>query len=400
MGEKPDYLIVGGGVIGLNMALEAKRRHPERRVVVLEKERDCGLHASGRNSGVLHAGFYYTADSLKARFCREGNDLMTRYCQERGLRINPCGKLVVARQEADLPVMAELLRRGAANGVELESWSAKRAQVLEPRVRTLDKAIYSPTTASVDPKEVMRALAEDAVALGVEIRTDTALLKWRDGVAQTTRGDIGAGYLINAAGLYADRIAHGCGFGLQTAILPFKGLYLYSDEPVGAFRTHIYPVPDLANPFLGVHYTLTVDGRAKVGPTAVPAFWREHYAGLSGFRRDEFLEIIQREIGLFLRNDFGFRNLAWREMQKYRRREMVRQAGALATGVEDRHYRRWGPPGVRAQLVDLFHRRLETDFRYEGDRQSFHVLNAVSPGFTCAMPFGRYLFDRIDALLG
>ncbi|MBF0137071.1 MAG: FAD-dependent oxidoreductase [Magnetococcales bacterium] len=400
MGEKPDYLIVGGGVIGLNMALEAKRRHPERRVVVLEKERDCGLHASGRNSGVLHAGFYYTADSLKARFCREGNDLMTRYCQERGLRINPCGKLVVARQEADLPVMAELLRRGAANGVELESWSAKRAQVLEPRVRTLDKAIYSPTTASVDPKEVMRALAEDAVALGVEIRTDTALLKWRDGVAQTTRGDIGAGYLINAAGLYADRIAHGCEFGLQTAILPFKGLYLYSDEPVGAFRTHIYPVPDLANPFLGVHYTLTVDGRAKVGPTAVPAFWREHYAGLSGFRRDEFLEIIQREIGLFLRNDFGFRNLAWREMQKYRRREMVRQAGALATGVEDRHYRRWGPPGVRAQLVDLFHRRLETDFRYEGDRQSFHVLNAVSPGFTCAMPFGRYLFDRIDALLG
>ncbi|MBF0178292.1 MAG: L-2-hydroxyglutarate oxidase [Magnetococcales bacterium] len=400
MEKSSDYLIVGGGVVGLNLALEARRRHPKRRVVVLEKESACGKHASGRNSGVLHAGFYYTADSLKARFCREGNHLMTRYCQERGLRINRCGKLVVARQETDLPVMEELLRRGAANGVELESLSLSQAQVLEPRVRTVDRAIHSPTTSSVDPKEVMGALAEDARSAGVDIRVGTALLGWERGVARTTNGDVSAGYLINAAGLYADRIAHMCGFGLQSAILPFKGLYLYSDEPVGALRTHIYPVPDLANPFLGVHYTLTVDGHAKVGPTAVPAFWREHYEGLSGFRWQESMEIVWREMGLFLRNDFGFRQLAWQEMQKYRRREMVRQAGVLATAVDEKHYRRWGPPGVRAQLVNLRNHRLETDFRYEGDRGSFHVLNAVSPGFTCAMPFGRYLFDQIDALLG
>ncbi|MBF0623280.1 MAG: FAD-dependent oxidoreductase [Magnetococcales bacterium] len=393
-----DFLIVGGGVIGLNLALEARRRYPGARVVVWEKETAVGLHASGRNSGVLHAGFYYTADSLKARFCREGNRELTAYCLERGLRINRCGKLVVARSAADLPAMDELLRRGRANGVELEEWTAGQARKLEPRVRTWEKALYSPTTASVDPKEVLAALVADARRAGVEIRTGTPFTGWRDGVASSGTTTLAVGYVINAAGLYADRIAARFGFGGEYAILPFKGLYLYSDEPPGAFKTHIYPVPDLANPFLGVHYTITVDGRAKVGPTAIPAFWREHYQGLTGFRADEFLDVVRRELGLLLRNDFGFRSLALQEMRKYRKGWMVRLAGELASGVQPANYRRWGPPGVRAQLIHLGQRRLENDFRYVGDARSFHVLNAVSPGFTCAMPFSRHLFDRIEGV--
>ncbi|MBF0424886.1 MAG: FAD-dependent oxidoreductase [Magnetococcales bacterium] len=400
MGETADYLIVGGGVMGLTLALEARRRHPERRVTLLEKEAATGQHASGRNSGVLHAGFYYTADSLKARFCREGNAAMTRYCLERGLRINRCGKLVVARREEDLPTLKELLRRGVVNGVELEDLSIDQARKLEPRVRSVDRVLYAPTTASVDPKEVMAALTADARVAGVELHLGAALNDWREGVAFTTRGTFSAGYLINAAGLYADRIARQCGFGKLCTLLPFKGVYLYGDEPAGAFAMHIYPVPDLANPFLGVHTTLTVDGRVKIGPTAMPAFWREHYQGFAGFRWGEFQEIIRREAGLFLRNDFGFRQLALRELRKYRRREMVRQAGLLATGIEAGRYRHWGPPGVRAQLLDTRDNRLETDFRLEGDQRSFHLLNTVSPGFTCAMPFARHVFDQIDALTG
>lgn len=171
-----DFLIIGGGIIGLTTALELRLRHPTATITVLEKETGFGEHASGRNSGVLHAGFYYAADSLKARFSREGNERLTRYCLERGLRINRWGKLVVARSEAELTVLDELLRRIRANRVELEAISAGEANEVEPRARTHERALFSPTTATVDPLEVVRALAADAGAAGVELRTDEPYL--------------------------------------------------------------------------------------------------------------------------------------------------------------------------------------------------------------------------------
>jgi L-2-hydroxyglutarate oxidase LhgO len=182
-------------------------------------------------------------------------------------------------------------------------------------------------------------------------------------------------------------------------VLPFKGLYLYSDPQAPGFRTHIYPVPNLLNPFLGVHFTLTVDGQAKIGPTAIPAFWREHYGGLGRFRLGEFLEVGARELGLLARNDFGFRDLALAELRKYSRSTIVRQASALASDVRMTDYRTWGAPGIRAQLFDIKTRRLEMDFRFEGDDRSFHVLNAVSPAFTCAIPFARHVVDHIGQLV-
>lgn len=392
-----DFLIIGGGVIGLNMALEAKRRHPGSRVILIEKENQCGTHASGRNSGVLHAGFYYTADSLKARFTREGNRRLTRYCEERGLRIKKCGKLVVARNEAELAGLEELLRRGRRNAVDLHEVTEREAREIEPRVKTHLKALWSPTTSSVDPAEVMTSLVDDARAAGIEISTGTQFLTvQRDGV-MTSRGRISAGFLINAAGLYADKIAQAYGFSRDYRILPFKGLYLYSPEPAGALRTNIYPVPDLEHPFLGVHFTVTVDGRIKIGPTAVPAFWREHYKGWGNFTLAEFGEVVGRELGMFLRNDINFRGLAWRELQKYSKANMVRLAKELLEDSSAPGAWSWGKPGIRAQLVNIRERRLEMDFRYEGDARSFHVLNAVSPAFTCSMPFAEFLFDRLQS---
>lgn len=391
-----DFLIIGGGIIGLNLAREAKRRHPGSRVVLIEKENQCGAHASGRNSGVLHAGFYYSADSLKARFSREGNRRLTEYCEARGLRINRCGKLVVAKDESELAGLEELLRRARRNGVELHEVTEKDARGIEPRVKTWRKALWSPTTSSVDPGEVVDGMVADARAAGVEIATGTAFIGTaRDGIA-TTRGRIDAGYVINAAGLYADKIARAFGFSRDYRILPFKGLYLYSGEPAGTLRTNIYPVPDLDNPFLGVHYTVTVDRRTKIGPTAAPAFWREHYQGLRNFRLAEFAEVVGREAGLFLRNDFGFRELALRELQKYFKAKMVRLADDLVDGAAAPGSWTWGRPGIRAQLVNVRERRLEMDFRYEGDRRSFHVLNAVSPAFTCSIPFSEFLFDQFE----
>ncbi|MFO1419224.1 MAG: L-2-hydroxyglutarate oxidase [Methylotetracoccus sp.] len=395
-----DFLIIGGGVIGFNLALTAKQRHPDSRVTLIEKEPQAGLHASGRNSGVLHAGFYYTADSLKAKFCRDGNRELSAYCDQHDIPLNRCGKLVVARNAAEVETLGELLRRGRTNGVELQEISADEAREIEPRVKTFERALWSPTTASVDPKRVMAALVDDAVRLGIDVRSSTAYIARTPEGIRTSGGTIQAGYVINAAGLYADHIARDFGFSQNYSIIPFKGLYLYSDEPPGSVRTNIYPVPDLRNPFLGVHFTINAEGRTKLGPTAIPAFWREHYKGLTNFQISEMWEIVLRELGLFLRNDFGFRRLAVEELAKYSRTRMARLASELATGVRASDYRHWGPPGIRAQLYDLKARRLDMDFRFEGDQSSFHVLNAVSPAFTCAIPFARYLFEQIDALAG
>lgn len=391
-----DFLIIGGGVIGLSLACEAKRRHPGCRVVLIEKEDRCGMHASGRNSGVLHAGFYYTADSLKARFTREGNRRLTQYCEERGLRIKKCGKLVVARDQSELSGLDELLVRGRKNGVELYEVTQREAWEIEPRAKTHEKALWSPTTSSVNPAEVIASMVADARAAGVEIETGTAFVANDSNGLITNRGRIAFGCVINAAGLYADKIARAFGFSRGYRILPFKGLYLYSPDPPDSLRTNIYPVPDLNNPFLGVHYTLTVDGKAKIGPTAVPAFWREHYAGWENFRLAEFAEIVGRELAMFARNDINFRSLAFRELQKYFKTNMVRLGKVLVEDSSASESWVWGKPGIRAQLINIRERRLEMDFRYEGDQKSFHVLNAVSPAFTCSMPFAEFLFERLE----
>ena len=394
---KADFAVIGGGVIGLSLARELKRRHPDSSVLLLEKEAEVGRHASGRNSGVLHAGFYYTADSLKARFCRDGNLALRQFCEERGLKVNACGKLVVARDASELPRLDELKRRADLNGVLLEAVSADDARSIEPRVKTYERALFSPTTATVDPAEVMRALRSDAELVGVRICTGAAYRARKGGDLVTDAGPVSAGKVINAAGLYADRIARDFGFSQDYRILPFKGLYLYSSEPPHAFRTNIYPVPDLRNPFLGVHVTVTVDGKAKLGPTAIPCFWREHYTGLENFRADEFREIVGMEMRLFLRAGFDFRGLAAQELRKYSRTTLASQARELAKGIEPQNFRQWGKPGIRAQLINIRTRTLVMDFLVEGDDKSLHVLNAVSPAFTCSIPFAAHVCDQLTS---
>lgn len=400
MSETCDYLVAGAGIVGVSVAREIKRRFPRARVVLLEKEQRAALHASGRNSGVLHAGFYYTADSLKARFTRVGNERLTRYCGARGLPINRCGKLVVARDASELPALDELLRRGEANGVELRAVSAGEAAKIEPRARTFERALFSPTTSSVDPVQVTLALHEDARREGVEVRLGEAYLRRGPGGVATTKAVHDPGYFVNCAGLYADRVALDFGFSAEYRILPFKGLYLYAEERAGGLRTHLYPVPDLRNPFLGVHFTLTVDGRLKIGPTAIPALWRENYGGLAGFSLGEFAAVAWRELGLLLNAGFDFRRLALEEVRKHSRRRMVALASVLARGVEARHYVHWGRPGIRAQLVHIGKKQLEMDFVIQGDRGSLHVLNAVSPAFTCALPFAEYVCEKIVEFRG
>ncbi|MGW8268190.1 MAG: L-2-hydroxyglutarate oxidase [Longimicrobiales bacterium] len=397
MQTNPDFLVVGAGIVGLAVALEVKLRFPDSSVVILEKEGEVALHSSGRNSGVLHAGFYYTADSLKARFSREGTRRWTEYCLDRGLAINRCGKLVVAKGRHELEGLAELKRRGDRNGVVLQEVSEEEAREIDPAAKTFEKALFSPTTASVDPSEVVRTLASDARVAGIEIHFDTRALGRKGKVLETDRGDYQPGYLINAAGLYADRLAKAYGFGHDLDILPFKGLYLYGDPEERRPRVHIYPVPDLSKPWLGVHFTMGVRGEVKIGPTAIPAFWREHYRGWENFKLSEAASILSTEASLFLRNDFGFRNIAFDEVKKYARPVLVRQGAELVDGVSMKSFRRWGKPGIRAQLFHRKERKMLMDFHLEGDDRSLHVLNAVSPAFTCALPFAEFVSDEVEA---
>ncbi|MDH5761757.1 MAG: L-2-hydroxyglutarate oxidase [Nitrospinota bacterium] len=394
-----DFLVIGGGIMGLSIARELRKRFHGSRVVLVEKETHCGEHASGRNSGVLHAGFYYTADSLKARFTRDGNRALTEYCESRGLKINKCGKLVVAQNEGELKWLDELMLRAEKNGVDLQMIDQKEAESIEPRVKTCQRALFSPTTSSVDPGEVMARLHEDALAEGVDIHLGVRYLgRAGDGIA-TSAGNYQAKFIINCAGLYADTIGRDFGFSKHYRILPFKGLYLYSSEPAGSLRTNIYPVPDLRNPFLGVHFTVTASGAIKIGPTAIPAFWREQYQGLENFSGAELMEILFRQAGLFVSSNFDFKRLAWEEIQKYSRRHLVSLASNLLQDVRPSRYKKWGRPGIRAQLLDLKEKKLEMDFVIENDDKSMHILNAVSPAFTCAFPFAHYACNMANLLV-
>jgi L-2-hydroxyglutarate oxidase LhgO len=384
--------------MGLALAREIRERDPAAKIAIVEKEPVPAWHASGRNSGVLHAGFYYTSDSLKARFTREGNRLWQDYCRERNLATNPCGKVVVARNEAEAEGIRELKRRGDKNGVEVTIMDERELAEIEPNAKTVGIALWSPTTTTVDPGAVAKTLAGDLASRGVRFFYGTPYRK-NFGNRRIRAGEtvFRYGTFLNAGGLHADRIARDFGFARDVTILPFKGVYLEyeginpQDRPV---RTNIYPVPDLAQPFLGVHFTIKVDGTVKIGPTAIPAFWRENYEGISRLDLQDLREILGWEARLFAGNDFGFRTLAFAEIRKYSRSYMANQAKVLVKYLDPSRFTKWGRPGIRAQLLDTKSRRLVSDFRVEGDRESIHILNAVSPAFTASLPFARWTLDR------
>ncbi|QER42324.1 L-2-hydroxyglutarate oxidase [Thermodesulfobacterium sp. TA1] len=391
---KADFLIIGAGIIGLALGLKLKERFPEKEVYIIEKEKELGFHSSGRNSGVLHAGFYYYPDSLKAKFTKKGNEELTRYCEVKGLGIRKCGKVVVAKSEEDLPTLYELKRRGEANGVEVYLIDEKELKDLEPNAKTFQKALWSPTTSTVDPIEVLNALKKDLETMGVKFFFNTPYQK-RLGENEIFAGKIlfSAEKIINASGLYADKIAKDFGFGKDYVILPFKGLYLEYTGTSQFISRNIYPVPNLKNPFLGVHFTIKIDGTIKIGPTATPCLSRENYGLFSNFKLNEMTEIGKYLFLLFFKNS-KFRSLALDELKKYWKSYLISEAQKLVYYMDQRGFNRWGKPGIRAQLLHKDTLELVQDFVVEGDQHSLHILNAVSPAFTACLPFAEYVVTR------
>lgn len=391
---KYDFLIIGGGIIGLNIAISIKQKYSQAKICIIEKEKEIAMHSSGRNSGVLHAGFYYSADSLKAKFTKEGNAALKQFCKERNLPINLCGKVVVATNEKELEGLNELKKRGDKNGVELIWLNEDELKQKYPEAKTYQKALFSPTTATVDPKEVTNEFAKFAKELGIEIKLDTKYLKNGDDFIQTNQGKIYFSHLINAAGLYADKIAKDYDIAQNFIIIPFKGIYLKDKKNKCGIKTNIYPVPNLANPFLGVHYTLTIDNEAKIGPTAIPAFWRENYKGFANFKADELAQILRYETKLFLSNAFGFRKLAFDELRKYIKSHFLSLATTLTNNLNHSGFDSWSKPGIRAQLLNTKTLELVQDFKVQKAKNSTHILNAVSPAFTCSVSFSKWVVDE------
>ena len=392
----PDVAVIGGGIVGLALADAWLAAHPGSRVVVFDKEERLAEHASGRNSGVLHAGFYYAPDSLKAQLTRRGNQMLRAFCEERGVPLREAGKVVVTTSPEQLPQLDDLYARGQANGVPLEMVDESGLRELEPLARTHERALWSPSTAVADPVAVVEALAARVRERGGEVRLGTPVVEAGPGWISTPYQRIEVGHTINAAGLYADRVARWFGVGEDYAMLPFKGLYWYSDWPAGRLQRHVYPVPDPRNPFLGVHLTVTVSGRAKVGPTAIPSLWREDYGGVRGIKPAE-LAAIAKLYPRFLRSPHhDVPSLVRSELPKYSRRHLVTQASALVPSVRAGDFRERGRVGVRAQLLHVPSGRLEMDFVVRPGERSTHVLNAMSPAWTSSLSMAEWIVERIQ----
>jgi len=392
--KKYDFIIIGSGIIGLTIAHAIKARKADASILILDKESGEAQHASGRNSGVLHSGFYYTADSLKAKFTVEGSRAMKAYVNSKGLAINQCGKLVIAQDDYELGQLNELFRRGKRNGSNVLLVDDAQAFDIDPNAKTYKRALYSPDTASIDPKEVCAAIKEDLRDVGVEFSYYTKYLGHSIDIVKTTVGEFQAGKIINCAGLYADRVAQDFGFGTKYTMIPFKGLYLKYTKNKTDINVNIYPVPNLKNPFLGVHFTRTVTGDIKIGPTAIPAFWRENYDSKNNFSFNEMSEVLFYESKLYLTNAFNFRSLAHEEAHKYNKEYFISLAQSMVKYIDPKGFTEWTKPGIRAQLLDKQTLSLVQDFVVEGDNKSVHVLNAVSPAFTCSFPFSKYVVDE------
>lgn len=397
MKSTADVLIVGAGVVGLALADAWLAHHPHDNVIVVDKESELGMHASGRNSGVVHAGFYYAPDSLKAKLTRDGNRLLKEFCSERGVMVRETGKVVVTTSGQQLPALEQLFERGQLNGVALEKIDEAQLKELEPLARTHERALWSPSTAVADPVAVVKALAHRVIERGGVLRLGSSVVGVSPGEVTMSNADtVSFGHLINAAGLYADTIAHWCGVGMEYKMLPFKGLYWYGNWEPGRLQRHVYPVPDSRNPFLGTHITVTVDGRAKVGPTAIPSLWREDYGRTKNFSAAEMAHILRLYPGFISSKHHNVWNLLRTELPKYSRKKLLAEAARLVPAVKSQDFNQKGRPGVRAQLMHVPSGRLEMDFVVHHGHRSTHILNAVSPAWTSSLAVAEHVVSGIE----
>jgi 2-hydroxyglutarate dehydrogenase len=409
-----DIVVIGGGIVGLAVARELLHRHPDASLVLLERERELGSHQTGHTSGVIHAGIYYEPGSLKARLCVEGARLLYAYCDEHAIEARRGGKLIVAADDAELPRLDELERRGRANEVPgLRRVGPDGIREIEPHARGI-AALHSPATGVVDFGRVAGAYADDVRSAGGEILNGAEALRLRPGggrVAVDWRGPpdstapvdwrrghrvraIDAGFVVSCAGAWSDRLAVASGAPAEPRIVPFRGGYLkLRRERRELVRASIYPVPDPELPFLGAHLTRTIDGEVMLGPSALMVAARDAY---------RLARVRPRDLGSTL----GWPG-TWRLMRRFWRTGAVELRHAASRRAYAREARRFvpelsardllpGPSGIRAQALDR-DGRLVDDFVVHRTERAIHVRNAPSPAATSSLALAKLIADEADA---
>ena len=398
--RKTDVAIIGGGIVGLATAYRIQQAHPHLRLSILEKENDIALHQTGRNSGVLHSGIYYKPGSLKARNCLAGKKAMEAFCTERGIPFERCGKVIVAVDSSELPVLLDIFQRGQQNGVSCSMIDADQLHEIEPHAAGI-QAIHVPEAGIVDYRAVCNALRDALLASGAEVLTRFAVARIRQepsGVHIDAENDaIFARYAVNCAGLYADKITSLSGIDPEIQIVPFRGEYFtLSPEAETLCRGLIYPVPDPAFPFLGVHFTRMIDGGVECGPNAVLAFAREGYTRFTVNARETFEIMAYSGFRAFTRK-YWKQGLG--EMKRsFSKKAFVNALKHLVPAIEAGHLTP-APAGVRAQAVNPLG-QMADDFIIRESTRIIHVCNAPSPAATASLAIGAHVAGILGHKLG
>ncbi|NRA65127.1 MAG: L-2-hydroxyglutarate oxidase [Pseudobacteriovorax sp.] len=393
-----DTLIVGGGIVALTLAFKLKKLRPNGSITVLEKEKDLGKHGSGRNSGVLHTGLYYSKGSLKALLCSSGSRQMKLYCKDRGIRVSEVGKILVPTTKIELEQLPILKERAIANKAEAHIISSREALDIEPLVNpNVDQVLHCPQSAVVNPKDILLSLSNDLKEMGIEVCTGEAAIGI-DPVKRVCRTDqrsIEYGRLINCAGMFADKIAEKFDIGGDYAIAPFKGNYLkLTEDMANCINGHIYPIPNIEMPFLGVHFTKTIDQNVYLGPNAFPAMGRENYSGLKGAELSTMMPLASLLTRQYVTDSQGFRKHMHRELKSLSLNNQLKAIQAMVPKVEKKHLVSATKVGIRPQLYNKKTKKLEMDFVVKRSDHSVHILNAISPAFTCSMAFADYIIEE------
>ncbi len=395
-----DVAIIGGGIVGLATAYNLTQRRPGIRLCVLEKEPTLAHHQTGHNSGVLHSGIYYKPGSLKAVNCRAGKAAMERFCEEHDIPFNLCGKVIVATDEKELPKMNDIFERGQANGVNCRKISGEECKEIEPHANAI-AAIHVPEAGIVDYKQVCETMAGLMRKSGQDIKTNagvTNIRKTPDGVSvlHTMTGPVQARLIVNCAGLHCDRVTKLAGMKPTAKIVPFRGEYFeLKPEAEHLCKTLIYPVPDPAFPFLGVHFTTMVHGGVECGPNAVLALGRECYGKFQVNFPDLFESLTYR----------GFIKMAakhWRmglgEMwRSYNKAAFVTALQRLMPEIKAEHLEPC-PSGIRAQALKP-DGALVDDFIVDEAEGVVNVNNAPSPAATASLNIGKLITDKLEPRL-
>lgn len=392
--KQSDVAIVGSGIVGMAVARGLLELDPALQIVIFEREAEFGVHASARNSGVMHAGFYYSPESMKAQFCREGRDELEGLAKKYSIPARKVGKVVVAQNKNEEERLGTLVERGIANGVELEQLPSSDLGRIEPLASTHGSFVWSPNTTISNPGLINSALRQELNSKGVEFISSSNIgitnKNWVNNDEQ-----INSRYFVNAGGAWALDLAHGLNVGTHFRTMPFLGLYKQTQTKNLPIRTLVYPVPHPINPFLGVHFTLTIDGYVKIGPSALPIIGRSQYSLSSPVAGAEIVGFGKNLMGLGRGSKHDLLSMMKYEIPKLMTRNLVNAASRLVPTAKQ--IKDWSSksPGIRGQLIDSRNGELLQDFLVEHVANSTHVLNAVSPGWTASIPFGRHIAQQV-----